>query len=280
MRRQVDGFLDYLTKEKQYSGNTLAAYRNDLNQFAAFGEALKSAGVTGKLLLEYVYDMKKKDYSQATLARKIAAIKSFLRFLFQQGLVSDDLAKSLISPRVPKSSPEVISPAEFQLLLATLSNSPSPEAKRDKAMLCMLHATGLRVSEIVGLDVDDVDTGAGQVRCRRRGVMVAMALGEAAEPVKDYLASSRIQFLRSEDEEALFVNRRGKRLTRQGFWQIIRSCGKQAGLDTRISPCALRHTFAVQQLDNGVSQRELQRLLGYAYVSSTAIYREHAGKNG
>ena len=143
-------------------------------------------------------------------------------------------------------------------------------------MLYLLYATGLRVSEIVALNVDDVSRGAPGVRCHRHSLVVTLPLGEASEAVEDYVTNARIQLLRSEAEEALFVNQRGKRLTRQGFWQIIRSCGKQAGLEAKISPCALRHTFAMRQLERGISYRELQRLLGYTYVSSTGIYKNRS----
>ena len=277
MKLDIDAFLRYLTQDKGYSQNTLVAYRNDLTQMAAFIDGEEAKGIITSddgLLKSYLLKLREKRYSVATTARKVASAKSFFRFMVDSGRMKADPARSLPSPQVAKHSLKFLSPSEYQQLLAEAEKLSTPEAKRDVVMLELLYATGLRISELVALNVSNIDIEQGYVRIDSKRQIpferrVRQILGS-------FLRGDRLDLLYDEGEQALFLNRRGKRLTRQGFWQIIKGYASRAGLGDKVTPQTLRHSFARRKLQNGVELGQLQQLLGHAYISSTRIYKQSA----
>lgn len=271
----IDTFLQYLAREKGYSQNTVAAYRNDLTQMAAFiaaEQAKDSIRSYDELLKSYLLNLREKRYSAATTARKVASARSFFKFMVDSGRMRRNPTENLPAPHVSRHSLRFLSSSEYDRLLAGAAGLSTPEARRDVVMLELLYATGLRISELVSLNVADIDVEQRRVHINSgrqvpfdRGL--SMLLG-------NFLRNDRLDLLYDEAEQALFLNRRGKRLTRQGFWQIIKDYASRAGLGGRVTPRTLRHTFARHKLQDGADLRQLQQLLGHAYISSTRVYRQ------
>jgi integrase/recombinase XerD len=281
MKLDIDVFLQGLTREKGYSPNTLAAYRNDLNQLAAFITAEQEKGIIqsyDELLKSYLLKLREKKYSAATNARKVASAKSFFKFMVASGKMKENPTQNLPSFQVGKHSLSFLSSAEYQNLLAEATKLSTPEAKRDAVMLEVLYATGLRISELVSLNIRDIDLKQNcvHINSKRRVPFdhhLSLILG-------NFLRNDRLDLLYDEKIEALFLNRRGKRLTRQGFWQIIKGYASRAGLVGKVTPQTLRHSFARRKLQSGTDLQQLQQLLGHAYISSTRIYRQSAMRRG
>jgi integrase/recombinase XerD len=275
VKEAVDKFLNYLVVEKGFSENTKLAYRNDLYQLASFveEEAAKRgtippwASFDRQSVLRYLSELKERKYAATTVARKIAAIKSFFGFLVAEGLLRDNPMRGIPSPKVGKSLPKPISIAQARLLLEQPSKLSTPEAKRDRAMLELLYATGMRVSELVSLNLADIDTDGGYVRCFGKGHKERLIpiYRQAALVLKEYLTEARPHLAHNSEEKALFLNRRGERLTRQGLWQILKGYAKSAELGTEVTPHTLRHSFATHMLSGGADLRSVQELLGHAY---------------
>ncbi len=281
MKQDIEAFLKYLTAEKGYSQNTLAAYRNDLAQMAAFIAAEQAKGIITSydgLLKSYLLKLREKRYSLATTARKVASAKSFFRFMVDSGRIKENPAQNLPSPQVSKRVIKFLSPSEYQMLLGEAAGISTPEARRDAVMLELLYATGLRIGELVALNTENIDLERNYVRIdSRRQVPFEHRLGPI---LGNFLRNDRLDLLYDESEQALFLNRRGKRLTRQGFWQIIKGYASKAGLSGKVTPQTLRHSFARRKLQNGVELNQLQQLLGHAFISSTRIYREPVPRRG
>jgi integrase/recombinase XerD len=281
MKRDVEAFLEHLTRDKGYSQNTLAAYRNDLTQMAAFVTTEQAKGILtshGELLKSYLLKLREKKYSVATTARKVASVKSFFKFMVDSGKMKENPAQNLPSPQVSRRALKFLSPSEYEKLLGEAAKLPTPEAKRDAVMLELLYATGLRISELVSLNTENVDLERSCVRIdSKRQVPFDHRLGLI---LGSFLRSDRLDLLYEESEKALFLNRRGKRLTRQGFWQIIKGYASRAGLSGKVTPQTLRHSFARRKLQNGVELNQLQRLLGHAFISSTRIYKQPVPRRG
>jgi integrase/recombinase XerD len=282
MDDSVGQFLQFLAVEKGASSNTIAAYRNDVQQFSGFASGRKNGkgwtAIDRSAILEYVMDLQRKKYAEATVARKVAAVKSFFSFMTAEGLIPADPTETLASPRVGKPLPKPISPEQVDELLEQPLRRNTPEAKRDKAMLELLYATGMRVSELVSLDVESVilRADAAYVRCVGKGAKErSIPIHEhAAEATKAYTEEARPLLVRRGDERALFVNRRGERLTRQGFWLILKSYAKSANIMAHVTPHTLRHSFATHMLKGGAPLRNVQELLGHANISTTQVYTQ------
>jgi integrase/recombinase XerD len=282
VKEDIQSFLNYLRVEKGFSGNTTLAYENDLSQLATFADnrvQQKEATMGWDTfsrddMLSYLLNLKERNYAVTTVARKVAAAKSFFSFLVSEGKINNDPMENISSPKVGKALPDTLTVAQVRELLSQPAKSEAPEAKRDQAMLEIMYASGMRVSEMVNLDLSDVDTNSGFVRPFGKGKkerMVPIYPG-AARLLSDYISGVRPRFVRNGQEKALFVNQRGDRLTRQGMWQILRGYARQAGLEHRVTPHTLRHSFATHMLNGGADLRSVQELLGHANISTTQIY--------
>ncbi len=283
MDPHIQEFLNHLIAEKGCSGNTIAAYQNDLTQFHAFllehgslKETPDWSAMTRDDLVNYILFLKEREYASATVARKVAAMKSFCHFLLRNDAISDDPAEELDSPKVKKQLPTTLTPAEVERLLALPASAPpTPKSLRDVALLEVLYATGMRVSEVAQLTLDDLDLEAGTVRCMGKGnkERVMPLYAEAIAAVRAYLEKGRPALLgANKHERTLFLNPRGERLTRQGLWLIIKGYARELGLEDRVTPHTLRHSFATHMLNGGAGLREVQRLLGHANISTTQVY--------
>jgi integrase/recombinase XerD len=283
MDDSIAQFLDFLTVEKNASTNTTAAYRNDLAQFEKFAAIDPARSnrwqvIDGETVVGFVEDLRARSYKDATVARKIAAVKSFFGFLAAEGIVDQDPTEQLKSPQVGKSLPRALTAREVDELLEQPARRSTPEARRDKAMLELLYATGLRVTELVSLDVADValESDPVTVRCVGKGERerVLPLHQRAIDELRQYIFHVRPRLVRSRRESALFVNRRGERLTRQGFWLILKNYAREAKLDKAITPHTLRHTYATHMLSGGMPLRNVQDALGHASISTTQIYTQ------
>ena len=284
MDEAISSFLSALSVEKGFSSNTIEAYRNDLSQFASFvrqeagdrdGPQPRWQTVDRSLLLKYMIDLNERSYAPATVARKVAAVKSFFNFLVSEGRIEKNPADGVSGPRVGKPLPRAISVEEVERLLEQPDKRATPEAKRDKAMLELLYATGMRVTELVSLNVRDVNLRANFVRCFGKGSKerIIPIHDKAVKAVKSYVEDARVRLLGATGETALFLNRRGQRLTRQGFWLILKGYAEKAGMGTELTPHMLRHSIATHLLHSGkMNLRELQELLGHANISTTQVY--------
>ena len=278
----VERFLDYLAVERGLSRNTLDAYRRDLAGYQRFladrgisdptgaGERDIEAFVASLSAAEYVPG---KRYRAASVARRLAAVRSFHRFLVREGDVEADPAEGVSRPKVPRNLPRPLTVKEVSALVAA-PGGEDPVALRNRAILETLYGAGLRISELVGLDVDDVDLDEGSVRAVGKGAKQRLVpLGRyAVKALEGYLVRARPAFARARSGPALFLNQRGGRLTRQGCTNIIKAAARLAGIERRVTPHLLRHSFATHLLDGGADVRVVQELLGHASVATTQIY--------
>jgi integrase/recombinase XerD len=282
VREAIDKFINYLRVEKGFSDNTILAYQNDLSQLASFAEAEATkqdkesswANLKRQEMLGYLLNLQEKRYAETTRARKIAAARSFFKFLVAEKVIKEDPTQNMESLNVGRSLPKPISVNQAMLLLEQPAKKTTPEGKRDSAMLELLYASGMRVSELVSLDLEHVNTADNEVRCIGKGRkerLIPIA-PRAASKVEEYIREARPRLARRSTEKALFLNRRGDRLTRQGFWQILKEYAKEAGLEAQVTPHTLRHSFATHMLNRGGDLRTVQELLGHANISTTQVY--------
>jgi integrase/recombinase XerD len=284
MQEQIDGFLEYLAVEEEASDNTIAAYRNDLTQLQSFlgsyrspfGDEVKSWEVVDSAIVQsYLLELKQRDYAATTVARKVAAIKSFFEYLHQTGVVAEDPTADLASPKVKKHTPRTIPPEDVDRLLAEPAKHTSPQALRDVALMETLYATGVRVTELINLDLADIDLYNRLVACNSgRRSRVVPIFPRAVAALEKYLADGRPHLVVNPSETALFLNHRGQRLTRQGLWLILKRYVKEVGIDQPVTPHTLRHSFAAHLLNAGANLREVQERLGHANVSTTHMYKQ------
>jgi len=283
VRQDIDSFLNYLRVEKGFSANTTSAYANDLNQLATFAEdSAAKKGIKKPAwnafdrpeMLSYLLNLKERGYAVTTVARKVAAAKSFFGFLTAEGKIKADPMENISSPKVGKALPDTLTVSQVRQLIDQPARSTAPEAKRDRAMLELLYASGMRVSELVGLNLGDIDTKNGFVRPFGKGKKERMVpvYPQAAQSVEVYTKEVRPRFVHNSEEKALFVNQRGERLTRQGLWQILKGYARIIGLEKQVKPHTLRHSFATHMLNGGADLRSVQELLGHANISTTQIY--------
>lgn len=276
----IDSFLEEIRAGKRLSENTLVAYGNDIRQFRGF---LDRQGVLGwetdpATVLKFVAWLKDQAYASASLARKLAATRTFYRFLMKRGTLRVDPAARIGTPRVGPFTPRTLSVEEIQRLLVAPTGRHTVEALRDQAMFELLASTGMRVSEVVSLDVVDIDIEAGTIRCLGRGERVRTLPLDARviAPLQTYLQRGRVLLARDPSIGALFLNHRGDRLTRQGFWLVLKGYAKDAGIEGTLTPHTLRHSFAAQLIGGGALMREVQQRLGHASISTTQMYRQTA----
>ena len=280
MKQRVEEFLDNLENQKGYSVNTLVAYRNDLNQFLRYLEAKGRSAwpdVNKDDLIAYIMHLKAdREYASATVARKVAAIKSYFHYLTSEGTIGEDPTATLDSPKVRKYLPKAISQEAVNQLLNAPTRREGPRALRDKAILELLYATGMRVSELVALNLGDVNLDSATARCVGKGgkERIIPVYSQAVDAIRDYTERGRLQLLRDPQERALFLNHRGRRLTRQGLWLIIKRYVEEVGITVPVTPHTLRHSFATHMLSGGADLRNVQELLGHANISTTQVYKQ------
>lgn len=281
MEQQIFAFLKYLKQKRKYSDNTIAAYKNDLTQFmrylhAEHDEISDWHDVTDDTVRAYVRYMKDQPYASSSVARKVAALKSFFHHLTGRELVDANPAKMVDSPKVRKRLPHTLSAEDVETLLAAPTGRKSPKNLRDTALLNLLYATGMRVTEVVSLRVQDVDLEQEVLYCPGKDgqVRVLPFNGDTKQILAAYLESGRPHLVKNEEEDALFLNHRGKQLTRQGLWLIIKAYARKASLSGEVTPHTLRHSFAAHKLESGADLQRVQQLLGHANISTTQIYTQ------
>lgn len=279
MNQHIHNFLHYIQYERGYTQNTIAAYKNDLAQFMRFIEKnaiTMWADLTHNTLEQFIEDLQSCDYSDTTVSRKVATIRSLINYLFSEGIVESQLVDWLRQPKVGKRLPKVLTRDEVEKLLALASVEKTPLGLRDLALLELLYATGMRASEIVHLSIDSVDLVRNTVRCMGKGRKERLIpLHEMAQnTLKRYIKDGRPFLLRDAGERTLFINHMGHPLTRQGLHFLVQNYAQAAGLGAGVSPHTLRHTFATHLLDSGAELREVQQFLGHASISTTQIYTE------
>ena len=271
----LTSYRNYLANEKQASQNTLSSYMRDLNQFAAWLTEHRPQDlrkVKQATISEYVEWMNGKGKSAATVTRSIASLKSFYAFLNGKGEVTAIPAKGVTTAKVERKFPEILTSREVELFLEQ-PQCVDAKGYRDHAMLELLYATGIRVSELIALDEKDVSLSAGFIRCTSKGKERIIPLYPAAvKALGDYMKDIRPQLIADPEETALFVNMNGERMSRQGFWKIVKHYQELAQINKDITPHTLRHSFAVHLLENGADLRSIQEMLGHADISSTQIY--------
>jgi integrase/recombinase XerD len=274
----AEAFAGYL-KERRLAANTLASYLHDVGEYLAY---LERKGARGPLEADagavagYLGELAARGRSSSTVARHRASLRSFYRYLDRQRLVSRDPTERLDLPRACRGAPTVLSVAEVERLFSGVAGE-EPAARRNRAMLEVLYGTGVRVSELCALDLDDLNLEVGYLRCREGGRERVLPVGHpAAKALGAYLQAARPALVRDEAARALFVNQRGQRLTRQGCWKIIKAQAKAVCLEDRLTPHTLRHSFAVHLLENGADLRVVQRLLGHLNAATTQLYAQLA----
>ena len=284
MEKKLLAFLDFLQTEYKYSNNTTAAYKNDLNQFVKFlsnGQYVhikKWIDVTPEIVHDYVNFMKTKSYASSSVARKVAAVKSFFNYLHARSFIDENPTIDIESPRVKKRLPKTLTAEEVERLLKAPTTKTSPKNLRDIALLTMLYTTGMRVTEVVSLHENDIDLANNTLYCPGKDEQVRELPFDnlTKDVLANYLENGRPYLAKDKIEKAIFLNHRGQQLTRQGLWLIIKSYAKQAQLNTTVTPHTLRHSFAAHKLDSGSNLQEVQQLLGHANISTTQIYTQLA----
>ena len=280
MDEQLNAFLEYLQAEKQYSPNTLVAYRNDLSQLAQFLQQYPGVSAWGHvdepMVEAYVRMMKQGDYASSSVARKVAALKSFFHFLYDHETIHSDPTTNIDSPKVKKRLPKTLTFDDVDRLLHAPRQKKTPKNLRDSALLALLYATGMRVTELVSLQLSDVNLDEGWLICPgKEGESRALPINDETQGmIEVYLESGRPHLIKDRSEKALFLNHRGQQLTRQGLWLIIKTYARQVRLSAAVTPHTLRHSFAAHKLKNGTDLGEIQQLLGHANISTTQIYTQ------
>ena len=281
MKQAVEQFLNYTTVERGLSPNTIAAYRNDLTQFVDFLQSRDSSlqgngswkRIDTEALTAFVLDLHERGYSDKTKTRKVASTKALFGFLLEEGVIDKNPMEDFASPGVGESLPETLSVEEIDALLS-VEEAATPMSLRDRAMIEIMYATGVRVSELVSLDIDDVDLDENFVRCMGKGSKerIIPVHDEAVEAVRVYLQDGRESLAGPAAGRALFVSRKGGRLTRQALWLILKGRAQAAGIERKITPHTLRHSFATHLLIGGAQLRHVQELLGHASITTTQVY--------
>lgn len=275
MEKEITAFITYLHNVKNTSANTEMSYRRDLDKVRKFMESRGIYGVSSvsfQDLKDYVAYLEGNKFAAATVSRNVASLKAFYHFMVQEGCVEEDLSEQLKAPKIEKKVPEIMSPEEVIRLLEQPSGN-TPKEIRDKAMLELLYATGIRVTELITLKNSDVNMQMGVILCRDRNKERIIPFGMAARnALARYLDGTRDAMLENKSSEELFVNCSGQPMSRQGFWKLIKYYAKKAEIKADITPHTMRHSFAAHLVENGADLRSVQEMLGHSDISTTQIY--------
>jgi len=276
MEKQIKLFLEFLENEKKLSNNTLQSYRRDIVQFQEYldNERILYTKLGVQEIKDYIEYLKKIGKKTSTISRNLASIRSFYQYQLRVKKVKKDPTDGMQSPKIEKKVPSILSSAEVELLLEQ-PKDVDLKGIRDKAMLEFAYATGMRVTEIISLNIDDVNFEDSYVSCSNGVKKRNIPLGTISiKALEEYVNTARPVMIKKEDEKALFVNVNGKRLTRQGFWKIIKYYKEQAHITKDITPHVLRHSFATHLLQNGADLKSIQMMLGHSDISSTQVYMQ------
>ncbi len=276
MKDLLKNFLEYLSVERGLAKNTIDAYNRDLKSYIFY---LRTKNITNidhtnrTTIVSYLLLMQKKGKASSSISRACASIKSFYHFLFRERIIHKDPTANLDTPKLEHRLPKVLTVTEVEMLLCQ-PDMTNPLGIRDRSMLELLYATGMRVSELISISMEDINLEMGFLRCIGKGSKERIVpVGSIAiEYLEHYILNARKKILDDKESEILFLNRRGDALTRQGFWKIIKKYSKQAGINKKITPHTLRHSFATHLLENGADLRSVQEMLGHADISTTQIY--------
>ncbi|PST39340.1 site-specific tyrosine recombinase/integron integrase [Clostridium sp.] len=275
MRGEVDRFEQYLREVKQASENTVQSYRRDLMQMITYleeKEIREAAKVTKTSLHGYILHMEEQGKAPTTISRMMAAMKAFFNYECMQACIRRNPAESLHAPKVEKKAPVVLSVDQVSALLAQPSGQ-TPKEIRDKAMLALLYATGIRVSELIGIQMEDINMNIGFLVCRDGERERTIPFGRSAKAaLEEYLEHARNELLRGKGSDYFFVNCTGGAMSRQGFWKIIKYYGEKAGIEEDITPHTLRHSFAAHLIARGADMRAVQTILGHSDMATTQMY--------
>ncbi len=274
-------YFEFLVKTKKASENTLLSYKRDINNYISFLESnkMRIESTTGTTVLDYLMGLQKSGKSASTVSRSLSSIRSMYRFLQNESIIKVDPTAQLHSLKAEKKLPEVLSNEEIERLLAQPDVSEL-KGCRDKAMLELLYATGIRVSELIDLKLSDVDMDIGYINCNHGAKLrVIPVYSIAKKAVKEYIDGARAYMLKGSAENTLFVNCSGSKMTRQGFWKIIKQYAISANISKDITPHTLRHSFATHLLENGADLKSIQEMLGHTDISSTQVYIQVAKKH-
>lgn len=279
MKQHLHNFIQYIYVEKRLARNTLESYERDL---AAFIDYLQQSGVQSiessntMHIHQYIHHLRQQGRAAASVSRCMVSLRALYHYLLQERLVNTDPTMGLESPKLEKKLPQIMAVEEVERLLE-IPDTSVPSGVRDKAMLELLYATGIRVSELIELDVSHIHLDMGFVRCPGKGAKERIIpLGRIAiQWLEMYIGTMRVHLLKRADaEDALFLNHMGTRLTRQGFWKILKKAARNAGIREEVTPHTLRHSFAAHLLENGADLRAVQEMLGHADISSTLLYAQ------
>lgn len=280
MNEYIEEYARYMTEERKKSANTVESYKRDIRQFSDYlqkegrGELLKATKTT---VLSYLLYLQKQGKASTTISRTLASIRSFYMYMQQRGLIDINPTLNLEAPHVEKKMPQILTGEEVERLLEQPDDVDN-KGKRDKAMLELLYATGIRVSELINLNINDVNLTLSIIRCKGSKKERIIPMGKAAhDAVENYINKSRLFMIKDENEDALFVNVSGQRLSRQGFWKLIKYYRNAAGIKAQITPHTLRHSFAAHLLANGADLHSIQEMMGHADISSTQLYAKAVG---
>lgn len=275
MEEKIADFTCYLKEFKSSSENTILSYGRDLNKFSAF---MKNVGIQNlnsvnkTNIMAYIFELQKQNKASSTVLRNIASLRAFFQYLFNNGLVMENPAIDLDTPKVEKKIPEILSLDRVELLLEQ-PETTDLKGMRDKAMLEVLYATGIRVTELISLKVEDVNLTSEYIKCTKGNRTRVIPLGsKALEALKEYMDKGREGMILTPEEDAFFVNCSGRPMTRQGFWKIMKFYAKKAGIPEDITPHMLRHSFAAHLIENGADLQSVQEMLGHSDISTTQIY--------
>lgn len=275
MDQLLSGFTIYLETEKRLSSNTLESYKRDISQYILYlnEKRIQNISLTSNTtIITYLLELQKRGKATSTISRNLASIRGFYKFLLLNKAIDKDPTANLVTPKIEKSMPSILTLKEVDILLAQPSLNTN-KGVRDKAMLELLYATGIRVSELISLNIDDVNLDLSFITCNNSSKERVIPIGSVAHTfLTKYINEHRMSFIKEPDEKSLFLNHFGGRLTRQGFWKITKFYTEQTKIGKLITPHTLRHSFATHLIQNGADLRSVQQMLGHSDISTTQVY--------